>query len=53
MTHLGCQPVIARDARRGSEDRGDQSYQSYATASAAKSSNGPNHDHRAFTTEEG
>ena len=32
MTHLRCQPVIARDVRRGAEDRGDQSYQSYATA---------------------
>ena len=51
MTHLRCQPDIPRDARRGSEDRGDQSYQSYATASAAK--NGPTHDHRGFTTEEG
>jgi hypothetical protein len=37
-------------AGNGSEDRGDQSYQSYATASAAKSSNGPTQDHRAFTT---
>jgi len=35
-------------AGNGSEDRGDQSYQSYATASAAKLSNGPTPDHRAF-----
>jgi hypothetical protein len=32
-------------AGNGSEDRGDQSYQLYATSSAAKSSKGPTHDH--------
>jgi hypothetical protein len=33
-------------AGNGSEDRGDQSYQSYATSSASKSSKGPTHDHQ-------
>jgi hypothetical protein len=32
-------------AGNGSEDRGDPSYQSYATSPAAKSSKGPTHDH--------
>jgi hypothetical protein len=33
-------------ASNGSEDRGGQSYLSYATSSAAKSSNGPTDEHR-------